>query len=68
MDKNTYVNAGYEDRNDYISKTAEDFGIPGYEAAMIAEILGEDEDFDGLVSSLEDYAEYSDRYWHYLYY
>jgi len=40
---------------------SEDFDIPLNAILEIADILGPDEDFDGLVTELEDYADYRDR-------
>ena len=52
MPKETvYEIAGYKDRKDYLDRLAEDYGESVY---AIAEVLGENEDFDGLVSHCED--------------
>jgi hypothetical protein len=48
---NVYKDNGYKDRNDYLDCLAEEYGDNVY---ALAEVLGEDEDFDGLVSVLED--------------
>lgn len=54
---NVYRENGYNDREDYLSCIAEDYG-PDLEQVVrpLAELLGPDEDFDGLVSALEDEA------------
>ncbi len=48
---NVYKENGYADRADYLSCLAEDYGI---DLQALADLLGPIEDFDGLVSSLED--------------
>lgn len=61
-DKQTAINAyvadmykenGYTDRADYLSCLAEDYGVNPQTVQALADLLGPDEDFDGLVSSLE---------------
>ena len=54
MDKNIYQENGYADRDDYMTCLSEDYGIPIENVYSLAEMLGENEDFDGLVSALED--------------
>ena len=54
MDENIYQENGYADRDDYLTCLAEDFAISIEDVYSLAEILGENEDFDGLVSALED--------------
>ena len=57
MSTNIYKANGYDDREDYLSCLAEDYGLSLEEVVRpLAELLGPDEDFDGLVSSLEDEA------------
>lgn len=48
---NVYEQNGYEDRQDYLDCLADEYGDMVYE---IADLLGENEDFDGLVTTLED--------------
>ena len=45
---------GYKDREDYLSSLADDFGLPLETVKLVANVFGPSEDFDGLVSSLED--------------
>jgi len=52
-----YQQEGYENRRDYLTCLAEDIGVDKKTVFMLAELLGPDEDFDGLVTSLEDYAD-----------
>ena len=54
MDKNIYQENGYTDRDDYLTCLSEDYGVPIEDVFSLAEMLGENEDFDGLVSALED--------------
>jgi hypothetical protein len=49
-----YQNNGYENRKDYLTCLADDFGLELSTVFALASMLGEGEDFDGLVSSLED--------------
>jgi len=51
---NIYVKNGYKNRRDYLKTLALDFGIPFDIVATCADMLGESEDFDGLVTTLED--------------
>jgi len=54
---NVYQENGYENRKEYLSSLADDFGISPKVVFSLALMLGEEEDFDGLVTSLEDYSE-----------
>ena len=49
-----YQENGYADRADYLNCLSEDYDIPAEAIIAMAEVLGPDEDFDGLVSNLED--------------
>lgn len=54
-DKNyIYREHGYNDREDYLSCIAEDYGVPLETVEALADMLGPNEDFDGLVTALED--------------
>ena len=55
LNSNVYTDNGYTDRKEYLESLADEYGLSNSEVYMIAEILGESEDFDGLISSLEDY-------------
>lgn len=50
-----YQENGYVDRNDYLHALAEDFGVDEDVVFAIADLYGPTEDFDGLVTALEDY-------------
>ena len=49
-----YTENGYASRRDYLDSLAEDFDIDRDTVYMMADLLGPTEDFDGLVTSLED--------------
>lgn len=52
-----YQDNGYDNREDYLSSLAEDYGLSLENVVRpIADLLGPDEDFDGLVAMLEDEA------------
>jgi hypothetical protein len=53
---NVYTENGYKNRRDYLSNLADDYGLDLSEVLAIADMLGANEDFDGLVSSLEDFC------------
>lgn len=52
-----YRENGYEDRDDYLLALASEYGLSLRTVKMSAAMLGSDEDFDGLVTELEDYEE-----------
>ena len=54
---NIYEENGYASRKDYLQSLAEDFELPYESVLIVADLLGEDEAFDGLVVALEDAAE-----------
>jgi len=54
---NYYIENGFKNRKDYLNSLAEDFEIARATVYMMAGLLGESEDFDGLITSLEDYLE-----------
>jgi len=49
-----YASKGYKDREDYLNSLADDRGIDRITVDVIADVLGESEDFDGLINALED--------------
>ena len=51
---NIYVENGYKDRRDYLNSLAEEYNIDPSMVFAAADLLGESEDFDGLISTLED--------------
>jgi len=44
-------------RKEYLTGLAEDYGIARSEVFMLADLLGENEDYDGLLSMLADYSD-----------
>jgi hypothetical protein len=58
MSKNIYQENGYKNRKEYLESLAEDYGLDYGTVALLAGTMGASEDFDGLVSMLEDYEDY----------
>lgn len=58
MQNDVYKENGYANRNDYLMSLAEEWGIDLHVVHMVAALLGPNEDFDGLVTSLEDYVDF----------
>ena len=52
--ENIYNQKGYKNRKDYLVSIADEYGIEESTVFFIANILGEAEDFDGLISTIED--------------
>jgi hypothetical protein len=52
---NVYQTHGYDDRIDYLNALCEEY--PRDIVFALADMLGQSEDFDGLVTALQDYAE-----------
>lgn len=53
---NAYQIAGFKNRREYLESLCEEY--PRELVFTLASILGPDEDFDGLITSLEDDADY----------
>jgi len=51
---NIYQTHGFEDREDYLEQLAADYDVDLEVVLTIASLLGEEEDFDGLITFLED--------------
>ena len=51
---NVYQMNGYESRRDYLELLADNMGVDRKNVFALADLLGETEDFDGLVTALED--------------
>ena len=49
-----YHSHGYNSRMEYLECLADDYNVPFDTVLALAEMLGPNEDFDGLVVSLED--------------
>lgn len=54
FDNSVYQQHGYANRDEYLDQLKEDYGAPLVEA--LTSMLPESEDFDGLISELEDNA------------
>lgn len=54
---NIYQQHGYYNRTDYLRCMSEDYCVPFDTVLVLADMLGENEDFDGLVAALEDAEE-----------
>jgi len=55
---NVYTRNGYKNRRDYLDSLIEEYGVPAEIVYAAADLLGKEEDFDGLVTTLEDYCDY----------
>ena len=51
---NPYIENGYEGRKHYLQCMSEDYNVPLETVYALADVLGKEEDFDSLVSTLED--------------
>ena len=49
-----YQENGFENRKEYLEDLADTYGIDVQTVFTLASILGSSEDFDGLVTALED--------------
>ena len=57
---NVYQMNGYADRQEYLDDLADNMGLDRSIVSALADMLGETEDFDGLVTSLEDFGGYDE--------
>lgn len=53
---NVYKQFGFNNRKDYLNSLAEELDCCVTTVYALADMLGESEDFDGLVTMLEDYV------------
>lgn len=51
-----YERNGYADREAYLSDLSDQYGVPYRQVLTLSALLGETEDFDGLVSHLSELA------------
>ncbi len=61
---NVYEMNGYESRQDYLNNLAENMGVRTEVVFALADLLGETEDFDGLVTALDDATNLGDDDWY----
>ena len=52
-----YTDNGYDSRKDYLRSLAEEHDVPLRAVRELACLLGPNEDFDGLVTTIEDHAD-----------
>lgn len=52
---NIYIQNGYQSRKDYLISLSEEYDVDKSVVFSIASMLGSEEDFDGLVSMIQDY-------------
>jgi hypothetical protein len=52
-----YQEHGYETRLEYLEGLADELGVDPEAVFALADMLGAGEDFDGLVTSLEDFIQ-----------
>lgn len=57
--KSIYQQNGFADRKEYLVSLADEYGE--HVVYLLADLLGPNEDFDGLVSELEDYQDGDDN-------
>ena len=53
-EKTIYQEHGFDSRRDYLINLAERYEVDVTVVANLASVLGKEEDFDGLVTSLQD--------------
>jgi len=54
MEIEVYIRNGYKSRAEYLKSVAGEFSVPLDIVFYLSEILGPEEDFDGLLNELED--------------
>ena len=57
VDMSIYQENGFSNRREYLESLADNLCLDPSIVYALADLLGPTEDFDGLVTSLEDYAE-----------
>jgi hypothetical protein len=55
-----YTDNGYESRAEYLACMSDEYGINIDKVEMVADLLGPSEDFDGLVTTLQDMQDRED--------
>lgn len=56
MSLDVYQRNGHANRTEYLRRLSGSFGLPMQQVQAAADLLGQDEDFDGLLSHLEEAA------------
>lgn len=57
-----YTENGYANRKDYLDSMAAEYDVDRETVYMLASVLGKSEDFDGLITELEDMEMLMDIY------
>ena len=60
--KNIHQKQGFLSRDDYLKSLALDYDVDEDKVYELASVYGEEEDFDGLVTMLEDYVDIVDMF------
>ena len=53
---NSYLQNGFRDREHYLHYISDEYDVPFWMVESLANTLGPDEDFDGLVAGVEAYV------------
>lgn len=53
--RNEYERLGFENRNHYLEDLAHEYGLDFDSVYFLATMLGEEEDFDGLIIAVESF-------------
>lgn len=51
---NVYTKNGYKNRKDYLKSLAKEYGVDYATVYSLANMFGENEDFDGLILALDE--------------
>ena len=54
-----YYSHGFNSRTEYLLSLSNEYNVPQEVVMALADVLGPNEDFDGLITSLEDAGSYS---------
>lgn len=57
MNTDIYIKNGYANRSDYLSSLADEYDLSLKLVEEIAALLGPSEDFDGLITELQDFCD-----------
>jgi hypothetical protein len=58
--ENVYTRNGYKNRAEYLESLGAEYSIDDWTVTCLADMLGESEDFDGLIVALDDYSDMLD--------
>lgn len=57
LEQTIYQQKGYKNRREYLEELADNYTIERITVFVMADMLGPEEDFDGLVRMIEKYSE-----------